>query len=371
MPGTNRLQCLACRYSLNSSALTQVSTETHQGQFTRKFNIILAHANGFVKELYEPFIYHLLLEVDDIEAVYIHDIVSQGFSGLRNANLLGDESPWFDPGRDILQMIIHARATGMLCNGPLVGIGHSMGGCQILYASSLHQRMFEACIAIDPIIEESKRLQERTVGPTNIAILSMKRRNRWPSREVARESFRKSPFYRAWDPDVLDRMIYYGLSSVSEGVEEVKLTTSPAQEVYSFMHWLPHTGSEETDPDCVSYVYNHLPFYKHPVHFIFGADSTTVPDEARERLKNRPRQGTRLDVPKTGHLVPMESPKILAQACARHVSRAYDAWQAQEVHDAKLLRAGLELTPDYKDNLQRILVPTQTNPRDNKNKSRL
>ena len=69
------------------------------------FNIILAHANGFVKELYEPFIASIFETSTNVKAVFAADVVSQGHSGRVNADKLGDRYSWTDSARDLLVMV--------------------------------------------------------------------------------------------------------------------------------------------------------------------------------------------------------------------------------------------------------------------------
>src|ERR1700712_3676084 len=89
---------------------------------------------------------------------------------------------------------------------PLFGIGHSMGGTHLANLSLIHPSLFEGLILVDPVI--TRFLQND--GPIG-AKLSTVRRDRWPSRQIAAESFKKSRFYQAWDPRVLELWNQHGL----------------------------------------------------------------------------------------------------------------------------------------------------------------
>ena len=90
---------------------------------------------------------------------------------------------------------------------PLIGIGHSMGGTNLVNLSLMHSRLFTSLILIDPVILRIPS-QEGNFGP---AKASVSRREIWPSRKAAAEKLKSSKFYQLWDPRVLERWIQYGL----------------------------------------------------------------------------------------------------------------------------------------------------------------
>lgn len=347
---TDRLLCLGTKYSLapdpaSVAVTTDVSlvvTKTPGVLPAGRVNVVLAHANGFVKELYEPFITSMMLQNRNIQAVFIHDVVSQGASGRLNATLLGDEYPWSDSGNDILGMINYLRTQKIMDDSPIVGVGHSMGGCQVAYASIIHPRMFAALILIDPIIAARSG---HMLGGFKVASLSARRRDVWPSRANARSKFLKSPFYQSWNSEVFEKWIEYGLIPTGNG-SEVTLATTAAQEVYSFLHYVPYEH-EEFDPDCGTYVFKNLPTILIPTHFLFGETSSTISPELRSTLTSRARQGTRLDVAGCGHLIPMEAPNLTATYCADYANRALQRWHDLERAD-RLRPKSLTLTREYK-----------------------
>lgn len=104
--------------------------------------IIAAGGIGMVKESYEPFFEETVSQCKErgvfIRAFWIADVGCVGKSALINAGNLGIEQNWFDHSRDLLCMINHFRKE---MPRPLVGLGHSMGGCQIAYLSTLHPHL--------------------------------------------------------------------------------------------------------------------------------------------------------------------------------------------------------------------------------------
>ena len=97
---------------------------------------------------------------------------------------------------------------------------------------------------MDPVIHNYASLPPMPDRPSPAA-LSTFRRDVWPSRRVAAESFKSSKFYQKWDKRVLDRWMQFGLRDLptllhpgdgaSHSEPPVTLTTSKHQEVFTFL----------------------------------------------------------------------------------------------------------------------------------------
>jgi pimeloyl-ACP methyl ester carboxylesterase len=157
---------------------------------------------------------------------------------------------------------------------PLIGIGHSMGGCQLTTLALIHPRLLSKLILIDPVINNYEEPSE-----PNVARASTFRVDLWPSKEDAEKAFRKSKFYQKWDSRVFDRWIRFGIREVPTAVypagsgmngKAVTLSTTKHQEVFSFFR--PNfqgrleNGEEvvnrETHPDMDFRIGVHYPFYR-------------------------------------------------------------------------------------------------------------
>ncbi|EEP80968.1 conserved hypothetical protein [Uncinocarpus reesii 1704] len=239
--------------------------------------IIGAHANGFPKELYEPFWEDLLAGSKKngfrIRAIWIADVAHQGNSSVMNEHALGNDPSWFDHPRDLLHLINLKREE---MPRPIIGIGHSMGGGHLFVnpsqtmainaealsnialsrvaLSTMHPRLFTTVILMDPAIHNLKsyttnhtfHTKKNHIPTTTLA--STYRRDIWPSRAAAAQTLRKSKFYQSWDPRVFDRWITHGLrelptalhpldpqsESLPPGHRPVTLTTTLHQEVFTF-----------------------------------------------------------------------------------------------------------------------------------------
>jgi pimeloyl-ACP methyl ester carboxylesterase len=265
---------------------------------------------------------------------------------------------------------------------PLFGVGHSMGGCQLVNLALLHPRLLESLILVDPVISPFAERKE-SVGPAHASIM---RRDRWPSRKIALESFKRSPFYQKWDPRVLRLWVEYGLRElptklypdVPPAVEpyesdsrEVTLTTTKHQEVMTFLRFTDNgqKGSLEgfsdaekeelktiTHPDydkswtqsTVVYrsepiiTFHNLPRLRPSVLYVFGETSEVSPQKRRtEKMAvtgigfegsggvkaGRVKEVVVLD---TGHLVPMERVGETARYCADWINSEMERFKRSE-----------------------------------------
>jgi pimeloyl-ACP methyl ester carboxylesterase len=346
------------------------NTDPQPGDVT----IIGAHANGFPKELYEPLWEEILNKSKaagfGIRGIWIADVAQEGQSSVINEKTLGINQSWFDHPRDLLHMINYFRES---MPRPLVGVGHSMGGAQLVQLSLLHPRILESIILLDPIIRSS--LFAPKFSP---AFASARRRDLWPSREVAAESFKKSGFYKPWDPRVLERWIKYGLRDLPTAVfpevktigqdKEVTLTTTRLHEVFSFgkevLPLEPAAGFTEKewqtlhemmdadyDPRVIdrgpgpmqrpepAKVYQGLTFLRPSVLWVRGELSPLSPeDETNEKAavtgtglggsggaaKGRSKA---IAIKGTGHLIPMEKVEDTADAITAWLGPELERWR--------------------------------------------
>lgn len=294
---------------------------------------------------------------------------------------------WSDHPRDLFLMINHFRDE---MPRPLIGVGHSMGGCHLVNLSLMHPRLLTTLILIDPVVQ---RLPNKT-GNFGPAKASTQRRDRWPSRKAAEASFKRSKFYKSWDPRVLDLWIKHGLRDLptylhpettpasntlpaisadpssatvhpAKGTEtEVTLTTTKHQEVFTFLrpNWATaEFPSPETNPNPVTHpdtdasaapnapfyrpepiaTFHKLPFLRPSVLYIFGDQSDlSAPLLKADKMgatgvgvggsggveKGRVREVTFKGI---GHLIPMEVVGQTADACLD--------WLVPEIHQWRQL----------------------------------
>ncbi|KAK1759498.1 alpha/beta-hydrolase [Echria macrotheca] len=335
--------------------------------------IIASHANGFVKELYEPLWEDLLGQLNqrgiNVRGIWIADVAWQGQSGIINEANLGNDPFWHDHSRDLLHMINHFRRS---MPRPLIGIGHSFGANIIVNLSLLHPRLLSSLVLLDPVLGRFKH--RPSYGLTPMAN-SARRRDLWPSRESASSSFARAPFYSTWDPRVLALWNQHGLRDTptplypSAAPPQVTLTTSKHMECFTYYRPLaqavnPATNERivdktllvDADADTLALDPKVFPFYRAegslPVErlptlrpgacYIFGETSDVNPPDVRREKMELTGVGTggsggaragrvRQTVIKGfGHLVPMEATTRCAEVAAEFIADDLKFWKEED-----------------------------------------
>ncbi|KAI6083547.1 prolyl aminopeptidase-like protein [Hypoxylon rubiginosum] len=333
--------------------------------------IIAGHANGFPKEVYEPLWSDLHTQCKKhgfrIRGIWIADVAHQGQSGLLNKQMLGNDPSWYDAARDLLHMTNVFRAE---MPRPIVGIGHSFGGNVLTQLSLLHNRLFSSLVLFDPIINKFTLQQ---TGAMNGARLSAVRRDTWPSREAAADSFRRSRFYSSWDPRVLQAWITHAIHEVPDEVTgtgtKAALVTSRHQEVFTFFRPLyPYVrpdgavdrdGAPDFDPAMNDKpgpnhpfpfyrsegptVLEQLPHVRPSVLWVFGETSdANLPPSTRPEFVRMCGSGpsgsggvdagkvAEITIKARGHLFPMEIPGVCAEHAAAWIGREMDRYRESE-----------------------------------------
>ncbi|KAF4313297.1 hypothetical protein GTA08_BOTSDO00999 [Botryosphaeria dothidea] len=351
--------------------------------------IIGAHAQGFPKELYEP----LWAEIHgraksagfSIRSIWIADVANQGASGVLNEHKLGNEPCAFDHARDLLHMVNTFRDQMIR---PIVGIGHSMGGANLVNLALIHPRLLESLVLIDPIIH--RRIFAG--GYQTPALASSRRRDVWPSRAAAADDFRKKRYYQSWDPRVFALWIEHGLRDLPTAVHArhgnnddpqtrpadpfaagVTLTTTKHQEVFTFVRpafnahadpdldarlgggacpWAEYAPADLPAEAAVPGIpfsraepvvtFQMLPFVRPSVLYVFGARSHyTACEPTADKVettgvgvggsggaaKGRVAEVTLEGV---GHLIPMEAVGRTADISVEWLANEMASWRVEE-----------------------------------------
>ncbi|KAJ5781451.1 uncharacterized protein N7518_009934 [Penicillium psychrosexuale] len=343
--------------------------------------ILGAHANGFPKELYEPLWEEIYARSKQngmrIRGIWMADVAQEGQSSVINEDSLGNDPSWFDHPRDLLHLINVKRAE---MPRPIVGIGHSMGGAHLAQLCLMHPRLIHTLVLLDPVIQRqttqldslSLQINKRVIAKTTQ--LSTHRRDLWPSRQAAAESFRRSPFYQTWDPRVLSRWIEYGLRDLPTAIypktptdkttgPPVTLRTTLHQEVFTFsrpnytnipnstkpVNRVTHPDLDATHAHSYPFyrpeparIFTQIPFLRPSVLYIFaGKSDMCVPAMRADKLANT---GTGLGgsggvaagrvrdvfLEDFGHLLAQEAVNECADAAVCWLAPEIRRWQAEE-----------------------------------------
>lgn len=234
--------------------------------------IHFAHANGFPARTYNKLFSFL---EPHIEVRYLerhgHDPafpVTDGWAELKD-ELIAD---------------IERRYTG-----PVVGVGHSLGGILHFLAAIERPEIYKQIILLDaPIISrlssgglwalKTLKLIDR-YSPSQMTRF---RRNLWESREEALEHFAEKAKFAAFDPEVLRDYVEYGIVPVEQGFELFFQRRVEARIYRTIPHSLPAfrgklrvpavyiggTDSEEARLARLGFMKRHFPF---DFHFVAGS----------------------------------------------------------------------------------------------------
>jgi pimeloyl-ACP methyl ester carboxylesterase len=279
-------------------------------------SIIFGHANGFHKELYEPFFSDLLSHYPRIRGIWAVDAAHQGQSGILNEAVLGDQPCWNDYPRDILHVV---NTFSSQLPAPLIGMGHSFGGHAVLRVALMHPGLFTALVEIDAVIEEYPHGN----AP---AKASARRRDCWPTREAAEDYFRSREFYKRWDPRCLELHLKHGLRDLPTATYPdkagVTLATTKHQELYTFLRCVGPAGNEHVEQHSVpADTWRKLKEVVPPVLYIVGGDSDVSTPRANQRKMENTPTAEMESIPCVGHLVPMEKPTETGECSAFFVAR--------------------------------------------------
>lgn len=181
-----------------------------------------------------------------------------------------------------------------------IGVGHSMGAAALVMAQAADPQRFRSLVLIEPIVFPGPYGRDDRYS---MATTAGRRRAVFQSREAAADNFRGRGPFEGWDEDAFEGYIECGLV----GDDEVRLACSPEVEADIYRGWKDHD------------TWDKLGTIEVPVLVMAGETSDTIsPDLAREQTVRFPRAGLEI-VAGTGHFLPMERPKLVAERVRRLV----------------------------------------------------
>lgn len=259
---------------------------------------------------------------------------------------------------------------------------HTLRHFQSAQLSLMHPRLLHTLVLLDPTIQT----QPTTVQSENKVViapttqLSTYRRDLWPSRKAAWESYKRNPFYQSWDPRVLERWVEYGLRDLPTAIypqgesnlgkatnsdedRPVTLTTTRHQEVFTYSrpNYDGPPGKDvplnrTTHPDLnLNYpgmypfyrpepaqIFTQMPLLRPSVLYIFGGKSyLSLPEMISQKLANTgvgvggsggvdAGRVRHVRLAEVGHLVAQEAPVECAEAAAGWLGSEIQRWRDDE-----------------------------------------
>ncbi|KAJ2001776.1 hypothetical protein GGI04_003608 [Coemansia thaxteri] len=254
--------------------------------------LILAHANGFHKELWEPTLERVLFHQSKtwyINRAIALDSYNHGDSAVLNRSHVEGEdfSPWSENARDILSVISQLDDPQNI-----IGIGHSWGASSLLLAEIMSPRTFSALIITDPVLFSGS-----AKSAAGLAALTLKRRHQWSSAQEARQYFENHTFFRIWDKRVVDLHLKHGLEK-EEASGLLTLKCRPANEAAVYL------GSADDSPFTTQNLWK----VACPVAFLTGEKSDQSPPAHIKAITKPMAECQHVVMDNMGHLLLLEDP---------------------------------------------------------------
>jgi len=256
-------------------------------------NIHFAHANAYPPGCYQQLITPLL---DRYRVI-----------GMHQRPLWPDSNPttfrhWHQLADDLILFLEQQNIK------QVIGGGHSMGGVVSIIAAIKRPDLFSKLILIDPVIFDWKYAIVTTLLPfflrkkiVPIAKLSAKRRDLWDNQQTVYDSFRKKKVFKRFSDTAL--WDFVKASTKPNGQGQITLSFPKSWETQIYL----------TAP----YILNKLLALKIPIIAVKGEYSNVITPAVWTAWQAAQPKNHFLEVPNSGHLVPMEYPQEVAEFILR------------------------------------------------------
>jgi pimeloyl-ACP methyl ester carboxylesterase len=216
--------------------------------------------------------------------------------------------PGADPAslRDWTQLVDDQVAFLEQAGGPVVGVGHSLGAVVTVLSAVRRPDLLRAVVAIDPVFLSPPKAMAyslfRSLGLADrvhpFITVARRRRRYFASADEMYARYREAPVFSRLDDQALRRYVDAAVRSRTDG-PGVELVFTPEWEAQVYA----------TGP---SNFWGQLGRLRVPLLAIRGAESDAFDLGAVQELQHRLPQATVVEVPDTGHLVPLEKPAEVA-----------------------------------------------------------
>ncbi len=241
------------------------------------------HANGFPASVYLPMMMELTKDFR---------VMGMGLRG-QDAQSEGNTS-WYDVADDLIGFLDSENA------GPVIGLGHSIGGAATLIASVKRPDLFSKIILIDPALLPYRYVSAmallRVLGKKEAFFLAKRargRRNGWNDRQEVYDYLKNKALFKPFTDEWLRSYVTYGMKDSGSG--SVELLCPPEAEARIF----------ENYPIDIWFWPKKVTV---PVYLIRGEHSDVFFKSCERRMLRKCSRVEAAVVKDAGHLVPMEKP---------------------------------------------------------------
>lgn len=202
---------------------------------TKPLNLAFCHGNGMNKGLWHYHIDKLYQQFPQLNVVIAIDQVNHGDLVPHNRGKIGSVYNWNDGGKDVAKILtVDEQDVFLQPNAVNVLIGHSLGGFQLLMATSREPQLFDLTIIINGVTELGQRykdLMKRLVKlwlDAQRVVLEFDTKGKDWYAEVMK-FMEKQLFFKRFQPTVLHNMVYdeyLGIYDQNQSYDRVELKTS-------------------------------------------------------------------------------------------------------------------------------------------------
>jgi lipase len=254
--------------------------------------IVVLHATGFHGRVYTP----IVAALTKIGHVWSYDQRGHGDSaapeGLENYN-------WTFTMEDLGGFIAAMGWSGVRA------FGHSAGATAIGSLAGERPDLISRAVLTEPVVFESPTAPE--LGWRNPFIeRTLKRRRLFDSVDAMFANFENKPPYNTWNREMLRDYCEYGTRVTAEGKRELKCKPEIEARFYE----------TSRDFDGLTRIIEAEP----PLLIMFGTRGDSLGATLSPRIARERRSGRVMDIPDTGHFLPMENPELTAKLAVEFLS---------------------------------------------------
>ncbi|CAH2353440.1 peroxisomal membrane protein Lpx1p [[Candida] railenensis] len=180
------------------------------------FNLVFVHGNGMNKSVWKYYVGRLFeyaattgrSEKWAIKSMVAMDVAVHGDSAILNKGKLGWIYSWDDGARDINALVKHEQqSSGDFIQDPRhrnIIVGHSLGGCQALFAVIFEPTLYDLAFTIDPVAYVTPQAGQKYFKI--LPLLDKVYHDTFQS-EKDLEKYLRSAFLKNFHPEILDDII--------------------------------------------------------------------------------------------------------------------------------------------------------------------
>lgn len=250
---------------------------------------LYAHATGFHAHVWKP-IADLLPQLHNVA----YDARGHGES-VSDPDWVVD---WNVYGTDAADVASDLAAA----NGPVLGVGHSMGGAALIMAALASPGSFRGLVVYEPIVMDPAAAPPGAGAGNLLSMGARKRRSTFDSFDAAIANFSAKPPLNVFTPEALEQYVRHGFEEGEDG--HVHLRCRPEHEARTYEAGGMHRTWERVGELAV------------PVWVVSGRPEEMQPSARTKALADRIPDVRYIQLDHLGHFGPMQSPGDVAAIIA-------------------------------------------------------